>query len=498
LRFPRTPSSVRIGVRPVPASGRAAAGPVSGASRFRLRALLASSLLASFLLAAFAAGCGGSARGVTSDEIHLGTFAPLTGEFQALSNVAKAMDAYFRWVNDQGGINGRNVRLSIRDDQGNPEMTPAAVEDLLSVRGDPVFAMVGGMGSGSCLAIKDRVANGLIPWINPGSSSPVWTDPVSAYVFSIFPTSITAAKVLAHYAMSELGARRIGALVEDTPFGGQGQEGYRLGVREFYADIAASLPEDIEVRYTRSNETRIRRPRTENPDSEGWVSDPTRLPQRNGALWRVERTRGGRWGRPERAPEDVGTLRSPRSGTAIAQSLAGLRDNQADAILIWGVAEFGAEVAKAVAADPDWNPQLLGSIAMSDPAMFELAGDAWDGAVVVSSTPDLVNDHSGADRVREILAQYAPDLPFGDYAVLGMAWAQLAHHGMELAGEDLQPITLIRALETLDHWHESFLGPPVSFSEDNHRGLDAVTVKRVEDGQFVALTDWLGEVAPEP
>lgn len=492
LRSSRTPPFVPAGLPADPhPDPHLAADPLP--DRLRTRRRVAAPTLLLSLLVPFAAGCGGSARGVSSNEVHLGTFAPLTGEFQSLANVAFGMEAYFQWVNENGGVHGRQLRLTIADDEGDPERTPDAVDPLLSVRGDPVFAMVGGMGSGSCLAIKDRVANSLLPWINPGSSSPVWTDPVSAYVFSIFPTSITAAKVLANHALSELGVRRIAALVEDTPFGGQGQEGYRLGVREFYAGIAANLPENIEERYTRSNEARIRRPRTDDPDSEGWVTDATRLPQRNGALWRVQRRRGGRWERPERSPEDVGTLRSPRDGSAIAEALSSFKETQADAILIWGVAEFGAEVAKAVAADPDWTPLLLGSIAMSDPAMLELAGDAFEGAVVASATPDLRNNFAGSHRVQEILEGYERDLPYGDYAVLGMAWAELAHKGIDMAGEDLQPINLIRSLEALENWHDNILGHPISFAEDNHRGLDAVTLKRVENGEFVAITGWLSE-----
>jgi len=50
----------------------------------------------------------------------------------------------------------------------------------------------------------------------------------------------------------------------------------------------------------------------------------------------------------------------------------------------------------------------------------------------------------------------------------------------------------LRALETLDGW-TGFIGRPISFSEENHRGMDAVTLKQVENGEFVALTDWLTE-----
>ena len=51
--------------------------------------------------------------------------------------------------------------------------------------------------------------------------------------------------------MGELGVSRIASLAEDTPFGIQGQEGYRLGVRRFYEQVAAALPDGVEVRYAR-------------------------------------------------------------------------------------------------------------------------------------------------------------------------------------------------------------------------------------------------------
>lgn len=449
-------------------------------SRFRGGAAL---LVAALLTGA---GCGGPDIGVTSEEIRLGSFAPLTGDFAALGNVGRAMQAYFDWVNDQGGIHGRQVVLSLKDDQGDPEMTPQVVEELL--RQEQVFAMVGGLGSANCLAVQDYVWNRLVPWVNPGSSARVWTDPVNAYTFSIFPTSITAAQALARYALAELGARRIASIAEDTPFGSQGQEGYRLGVRAFYEEVAANLPEGVEVRYARIS-SRPRRPRTANPASEGWLEFPA---GGQGVLWRVQREDGGAWQRPEAAPEDIGMVRASRDGGGVATALAGLKERQADAVLVWGVAEFGAAVVEAIAADPDWNPLILGSIAMADPIMVDLAGEALEGAVVASTTPDLSRDTDEIRLVREILRDYAPDVPFGDYAILGMAWAQLAHEGMERAGPDLRRINLLRALETMDNW-QGLMGHPVTFTAENHRGFDAVTLKRVENGEFVPLTGWISQ-----
>ena len=452
---------------------------VKGASRWRRRFLVAG-----LVLALFGSACGGSETGVTSEEIRLGSFAPLTGPYAALGNVGRSMAAYFEWLNDQGGIHGRMVRLSLKDDQGDPEQTPALVDQLL--REERVFAMVGGMSSANSLAVRDAVGLRLVPWVNPGSSARVWTEPLDAYIFSILPTSITAAQVLSSYALNELGVERIASLAEDTPFGIQGQEGYRLGVRGFYEQVAATLPEGVEVRYARIS-SRPRRPRTDDPGGEGWHEYPA---GGEGVLWRVQRVEGGRWGRPEAAPEDVGMRRSPKEGGSMEAILAEFKEKGAEAILIWGVAEYGAEVVRAIRADPDWNPIILGSFAMSDPLMIELAGDAMEGAIVASTTPDLSIDSDSTRQVREILSEYAPDVPFGDYAMLGMAWAELAAEGMERAGPDLRRISLIRGLETLDNW-QGLMGHPVTFSEQNHLGFDAVTLKRVENGEFVAITGWV-------
>ncbi len=439
-------------------------------------------------LAVAAGACGGTDTGVTGEEIRLGSFAPLTGEYAALGNVGRAMSAYFEWLNDQGGIHGRRVRLILKDDQNDPEKTPELVGQMLRRGDEQVFAMVGGMSTANCLAVKDDIGNRLVPWVNPGSSAGVWTEPMNAYIFSILPTSITAARVLTRYALSELGVDRIGSIAEDTPFGIQGQEGYRLGVRAFYEELAANLPEGIEVRYARIS-SRPRRPRTDDPTSEGWHEIPA---GGDGVLWRVQREDGGRWGRPEASPEDVGMLRAPKDGGDVAETLAQLKERRADAVVVWGVAEFGAAVARAIQADEDWNPQILGSFAMADPLMIDLAGEAIEDTIVVSTTPDLSLETDATRQVRQILDEYAPDVPFGDYAMLGMAWAQLAAEGMERAGPDLRRIALLRGLETMENW-QGLLGHPITFTSENHRGFDAVTLKRVEDGQFVAITGWLSE-----
>ena len=49
--------------------------------------------------------------GVTDKEIRLGTTMPFSGPVSSSSLVGKAMEAYYNKVNDEGGINGRKIRL---------------------------------------------------------------------------------------------------------------------------------------------------------------------------------------------------------------------------------------------------------------------------------------------------------------------------------------------------------------------------------------------------
>lgn len=190
------------------------------------------------------AACGGPDVGVTRDEILIGTWTPLTGPASNLSTIAKAMDAYFAYVNEEeGGVHGRKLRLLIKDDGYDPSRTPAVVEELVDQ--DQVFAILGGNGTANCLAVKDYLAMKLIPWVNPGSGARIWTSPVNAYVFSTFPSYVTEGRILAKYAVEQLEAEKYGLLYQDDSFGREGQEGVRLGLRNTDKEIALAQPYEV-------------------------------------------------------------------------------------------------------------------------------------------------------------------------------------------------------------------------------------------------------------
>ena len=368
------------------------------------------------------AGCGGPDIGITNDEIEIGTWAPLTGPASNLSTIAKAMDAYFDYINDEGGIHGRKLKLIIKDDGYDPARTPGVVEEL--VDGEHVFALLGGSGTANCLAVKDYIAIKLLPWINPGSGARVWTSPVNAYVFSTFPSYVTEGRILAKYVIEEIEAEKFGMFYQDDTFGREGQEGVRLGLRRANKEISLEQP------YT------------------------------------------------------VGQ-------NDLAETAQKFKDEEIDVIFVWSISEGAAALVTAIAAIEDYDPQIVATQVLSDPVMFDLAGEAWEGTIVASSVPETTSDEPGTVKAREIIEQYGNGMEFGTYAYWGLARAEVLVEGLRRAGPQFNRLTFIQALEGMNDWTDNFVGTSISFSQDNHQGLNAVHLSRAEGGSLVHLTDWL-------
>ncbi|MFZ3048251.1 MAG: ABC transporter substrate-binding protein, partial [Desulfatirhabdiaceae bacterium] len=124
-------------------------------------------------------------EGVTDTEIHIGQWGPQTGPAAAWGSVARGTDAYFKMINDEGGINGRKLVLHMFDDGYNPAKTMAGVKDLQEGKG--MFAWVSGVGTATGLAVRDYLMQKKIPWVGPASGSQVWVTPPSKYLFGVYP-----------------------------------------------------------------------------------------------------------------------------------------------------------------------------------------------------------------------------------------------------------------------------------------------------------------------
>ena len=104
-------------------------------------------------------------EGVTATEIHIGQWGPQTGPAAAWGSVARGTDAYFKMINERGGIHGRKLIHHMFDDAYNPAKTKAGVKELQE--GTGMFAWVSGVGTAPGLAVRDYLMDRQVPWVGP-------------------------------------------------------------------------------------------------------------------------------------------------------------------------------------------------------------------------------------------------------------------------------------------------------------------------------------------
>src|SRR5215470_12265100 len=69
--------------------------------------------------------------GVTDTEIKIGQTMPYSGPGSSYATIGKAEAAYFKMINEQGGINGRRINLISLDDGYSPPRTVEQVRKLV-------------------------------------------------------------------------------------------------------------------------------------------------------------------------------------------------------------------------------------------------------------------------------------------------------------------------------------------------------------------------------
>lgn len=172
----------------------------------------------------------GAVPGVTDTEVVIGLTTPLSGPAAAWGNTALAMDAWARYVNDQGGIHGRKIRTVLKDDGYVPGR---AVANLTEMK-DSVFAVVGLLGSAILNASKDLIAEAKLPVVNPYGNPAIWErqpPEKRRYVFVNYPDYVDEGEFLVTQAVTRLGATKIAVFYQNDEYGKGGLEGVKKGLR---------------------------------------------------------------------------------------------------------------------------------------------------------------------------------------------------------------------------------------------------------------------------
>jgi branched-chain amino acid transport system substrate-binding protein len=177
--------------------------------------------------------------GVSAKEIKLGYSGPLTGSAgQVYGKLPGAMKAYFDHINANGGVNGRKIKLVVRDDKYLP--TLAATQTTNLVLNDKVFALVGALGTAthSKAYVAAQLAKNNVPdlFVNTGFSGFANATKYPT-TFTILPSYAMEAKIMAKFIKDTptLAPQASFLIAQDDEFGVDGVNGFKLAGHSFTA-----------------------------------------------------------------------------------------------------------------------------------------------------------------------------------------------------------------------------------------------------------------------
>jgi branched-chain amino acid transport system substrate-binding protein len=188
-------------------------------------------LLALLALAPAALAGGTAAPGVTATTVTIGSSGPLTGEAAAAAGVLKGADAYFKYVNARGGVNGRKIQFKYLDDAYDPARTVENVREL--IQQDQVFALFGVVGTNSNLAIRDFTNAAKVPVVFSQAGATTFGRDWRKYPYTIgyLPPYAEEGEIYAKHVLASNPKRaRIGVLYQSDDYGKDLLSGLRRGL----------------------------------------------------------------------------------------------------------------------------------------------------------------------------------------------------------------------------------------------------------------------------
>ncbi|HEY3247369.1 MAG TPA: ABC transporter substrate-binding protein [bacterium] len=358
-------------------------------------------------------------RGVTATEIVIGTSQPLSGgaAFWGVP-VTGGMDAWIKFINDGGGINGRKLRLVALDDGYLPPRAVVNVRELVDRVG--IFALVGLLGSANAFAVRDFVVENQVIWVNPLADANMWAGfRNKRSLFVTYVSYVDEGRLLTDYAAKNLGVKTVAVFYQNDLFGQKGLLGVKRGAAAAKIKVVAAVPYELTDREFGAHAVK-------------------------------------------------------------------LRESGADAVVIYANPTAGALVVRGM-TQIGFTPKLLSTSALADPAMFALAGDAWNGVTLAAYFP-LPGTDPKVDETLATITRINPALarqPFN--AVAGVAFLEPFLEGLRRAGPNLTRSSFIAAMETLRNWNGNVIRD-VTFGPDRRQGITKLYIIRSENGRYIRLT----------
>jgi ABC-type branched-subunit amino acid transport system substrate-binding protein len=370
--------------------------------------------------------------GVTKSQIVLGATAPLTGPAApGYSEIAKATNAVFQYINAKGGVNGRQIKYIVKDDAYNPTQTITDTRQLVAQ--DQIFASVGALGTPTQQDVESYLKAQGVPQLFVESGCACWNDPSNPNVFGLQPNYIVEGKILGQYVSQHFAGQKVGYLSQNDEFGQDGLKG---------------LDQQIPSTAVVNRQTY------------------------EGTLQGLASGLGNQISALQQAGAKVVVLYTIPAATALAL-LAAAEINYHPQ---WVVSNVGADV-----------PTLTGLL--SSFSGKKAGASLLNGMISnVYFAPQTDASNPWVKLSKKILSTYAPSMPWDGNTEFGTALGFIVVQLLQDAGANLTRQSLVTALETKAASIASPGITPLTYSTTNHSGYEGVEIVKIENSTVEKLT----------
>jgi branched-chain amino acid transport system substrate-binding protein len=174
--------------------------------------------------------------GATDTEIKLGNIMPYSGPASAYGVIGKIEDAYFKMINEQGGINGRKINFISYDDSYSP---PKAVEQARKlVESDEVLFLFGPLGTPSNSAIQKYLNTKKVPQLFVATGATKFGESKAfPWTMGWQPAYQSEGRIYAKYLLKEKPDAKVAIMYQNDDFG----KDLLKGLKDGLGDKASSM-----------------------------------------------------------------------------------------------------------------------------------------------------------------------------------------------------------------------------------------------------------------
>lgn len=180
---------------------------------------------------------------VENKVVKIGAFTPITGPVPFYAILTHATEAYFKDLNENGGIDGWTIDFITRDDGYDPARSVAVTRQM--VEDDKIFALAAPLGTATNVAVIPYAREAGLPIIGPvGGASIFFKEPA---VFPLLPDYGWSAASSLDFAVNDLGKKKVALLWENDELGKSAKRGFDLYMTDLGMEPVESIPFDVKT-----------------------------------------------------------------------------------------------------------------------------------------------------------------------------------------------------------------------------------------------------------